>query len=703
MFERGFAGLPAPLVRPLAAAESLARRAEAVAAPVADLMIRLWLAQLFWMSGVAGLLDRHAAQLQAASMARALAFHPPYEAALLTLAQLALPALLVVGLGVRLAALPLLALSVGTYRADPSHDAPLLWALLSGWYAMVGAGPISIDHRLARGIYDSALPLARQVGRALAWVSRVGRPIALAVLRIGIATVLLRHGMIAPGLASALPFLLVIGLFARLATLPLLVVAGVSTMHAVSNEHLCWVSLLLLIAAMGPGALSLDFLLAKALRRGGWAMPVSYGAWTHDLPQIVIVGGGFAGIAAARGLRFQRCAVTLVDRQNYHLFQPLLYQVATASLSPADIATPIRTLFRDQHNIRVLLGRVDGIDTEAKEVKLAGGARLRYDMLVLATGARHAYFGRDDWESYAPGLKTVENATEIRRRLLLAFEQAEAADDAAARQALLTFAVIGGGPTGVELAGAIAELARHGMAREFRNIDPAQARVLLVQAGDRLLPTFPASLSRAAARSLAALGVEVRLGAAVDSVDGAGITLAGTRIACRTSFWAAGVAASPAGVWIGADCDRAGRLKVNPDLTVPGRKEIFAVGDTAAVDAWDGKPVPGLAPAAKQSGLYAARVIAARLSARAVPPPFRYRHTGSLATIGRRSAVADFGAVRIAGPLAWWLWGGVHILFLAGTRNRAVVAVQWFWAYLTFGRGIRLITGMPAATTEPSM
>jgi NADH dehydrogenase FAD-containing subunit len=509
--------------------------------------------------------------------------------------------------------------------------------------------------------------------------------------------------MIAPGLASALPFLLVIGLFARLATLPLLAVAGVSTMHAVSNEHLCWVSLLLLIAAMGPGALSLDFLLAKALRRGGWAMPVSYGAWTHDLPQIVIVGGGFAGIAAARGLRFQRCAVTLVDRQNYHLFQPLLYQVATASLSPADIATPIRTLFRDQHNTRVLLGRVDGIDAEAKEVKLAGGARLRYDMLVLATGARHAYFGRDDWESYAPGLKTVENATEIRRRLLLAFEQAEAADDAAARQALLTFAVIGGGPTGVELAGAIAELARHGMAREFRNIDPAQARVLLVQAGDRLLPTFPASLSRAAARSLAALGVEVRLGAAVDSVDGAGITLAGTRIACRTSFWAAGVAASPAGVWIGADCDRAGRLKVNPDLTVPGRKEIFAVGDTAAVDAWDGKPVPGLAPAAKQSGLYAARVIAARLSARAVPPPFRYRHAGSLATIGRRSAVADFGAVRIAGPLAWWLWGGVHILFLAGTRNRAVVAVQWFWAYLTFGRGIRLITGMPAATTEPSM
>jgi NADH dehydrogenase FAD-containing subunit/uncharacterized membrane protein YphA (DoxX/SURF4 family) len=699
VFERAFAGLPAPL----AAAVSLARRTEAVAAAFADLLIRVWLAQLFWMSGVAGLLDRQAAQLQAAGMARALAFHPPHAAALLTLAQLALPALLVVGLGVRLAALPLLVLSVGTYRADPAHDAPLLWALLTGWYAAVGAGPISVDHKLARGIYDSALPLARLAGRALAWVSRIGRPVALAVIRIGIAAVLLRHGMIAPGLAAALPFLLVIGLFARATTLPLLVVAGTSTMHAVSNEHLCWVSLLTLIAAMGPGALSLDFLLAKALRRGGRAMPVSYDAWTRDLPQIVIVGGGFAGIAAARGLRFQRCAVTLVDRQNYHLFQPLLYQVATASLSPADIATPIRTLFRDQHNIRVLLGRVVGIDADTKEVSLAGGARLRYDMLVLATGARHAYFGRDDWESYAPGLKTVENATEIRRRLLLAFEQAEAADDAAVRQALLTFAVIGGGPTGVELAGAIAELARRGMAREFRNIDPAQARVVLVQAGDRLLPTFPASLSSAAARSLAALGVEVRLGAAVDSVDEAGITLGSTHIACRTCFWAAGVAASPAGTWIGADCDRAGRLKVNKDLTVPGRNEIFAVGDTAAVDAWDGKPVPGLAPAAKQSGLYAARVIAARLNARGAPAPFRYRHAGSLATIGRRSAVADFGAVRIAGPLAWWLWGGVHILFLAGSRNRAVVAVQWFWAYLTFGRGIRLITGVPATTSEPSM
>jgi NADH dehydrogenase/putative oxidoreductase len=487
--------------------------------------------------------------------------------------------------------------------------------------------------------------------------------------------------------------LLAAGLATRLAALPLLAATGVATMHAVSNEHICWTLLLLLIISYGPGALSLDALLGAAWRRHGAALFGSPGQLQTALAQVVIVGGGFAGIAAARALRNAPCDVVLIDQHNYHLFQPLLYQVATASLSPADIATPIRALFRGQPNARVVLGEVTSIDNLGRSVVTRQGGSVSYDTLVLATGARHSYFGHDDWEDAAPGLKTLDDATALRRRLLLAFERAEIETDPVVREALLTFVVIGGGPTGVELAGAIAELARHGLTREFRAIDPARARVMLIQAGDRLLPAFPVALSSAATRALEALGVEVCVGQAVDAVDEAGVTLGGQRIACATAFWAAGVAASPAAAWLNAASDRAGRLLVAPDLTVPGHPDIFAVGDTAAVDAWNGHAVPGLAPAAKQEGEYAAQVIRARLARRQAPKPFRYRHGGSLATIGRREAVADFGRIRFAGSLAWWIWGVVHILFLASTRNRLVVGVQWFWAYLTFGRGIRLITG----------
>jgi NADH dehydrogenase/putative oxidoreductase len=429
------------------------------------------------------------------------------------------------------------------------------------------------------------------------------------------------------------------------------------------------------------------------MRRGLAGAHASGGADGRPLPHVVIVGGGFAGVAAAKTLRRARCAVTLIDQQNYHLFQPLLYQVATASLSPADIATPIRALFRSQPNVRVMLGRVEGVNAAAREVLLEDGGSVAYDTLLIATGARHAYFGHDDWERWAPGLKTLDDATAIRRRILLAFERAETETDPAARQALLTFGVIGGGPTGVELAGAIAELARNGLRQEFRSVDPAQARVLLIQSGDRLLPTFPPRLSEAAARALKALGVEVWLGRAVEGVDAGGLSVAGETVACANVFWAAGVAASRAAAWLDLPADRAGRLIVQADLTVQGHPDILAAGDTASVGAWNGGPVPGLAPAAKQAGEHAGRVIRARLAGRAAPPPFRYRHAGSLATIGRRQAVAEFGRIRLSGPFAWWLWGGVHILFLAGGRNRLVVAVQWFWAYLTLGRGTRLITG----------
>jgi NADH dehydrogenase FAD-containing subunit len=407
---------------------------------------------------------------------------------------------------------------------------------------------------------------------------------------------------------------------------------------------------------------------------------------------VVIVGAGFGGMACAAGLRHVAARVTLIDRNNYHLFQPLLYQVATAGISPADIATPIRGVFRDHPRLRVLCGTVSAVDTASRCVTV-DGRRLAYDLLVLATGASHGYFGHEDWSAYAPGLKSVEDATAIRSRILAAFEQAEATDDPAERAAFLTFLVCGAGPTGVELAGAIAELARHGMDKEFRAFDPAAARIVLVQAGPRVLPQFDPRLSAFARASLEALSVEVRVDSRVESIDARGVVVNGERIEAATVLWAAGVVASPAAAWLGRKADRAGHIAVGPDLSVPGLPDVFAIGDTALALAWKGEPVPGLAPAAKQSGAYVASVLRARLRGSPPPPPFRYRHQGSLATIGRKSAVADFGRVKLAGPLAWWLWGALHVFFLLRARNRVSVMLGWIWSYFTFDVGVRLITG----------
>jgi NADH dehydrogenase FAD-containing subunit len=418
--------------------------------------------------------------------------------------------------------------------------------------------------------------------------------------------------------------------------------------------------------------------------------------------RVVIVGAGFGGLAAAKALGKAPVDVVLVDKRNYHLFQPLLYQVATAGLSPAEIAAPIRGIVRRQKNVSVVLGKVTGVDTAAREV-VTDQARIAYDYLILATGARHAYFGRDDWEPFAPGLKKIEDATAIRRRILLAFEQAELEADAERRRALLTFVIVGGGPTGVELAGAIAELARKALAADFRHIDPGTTRVILVEAGPRVLATFPAALSAAAERGLAKLGVEVRLGNPVQVCDADGVAVGDERIAARTVLWAAGVAASAAAKWVGAEKDRAGRIKVNADLSVPGHPDIFAIGDTAMAIHADGKPVPGIAPAAKQQGAFVGGLIAARLAGRSAPSLFRYRHLGNLATIGRKSAVADFGFLRLRGFPAWLLWSVAHVYFLIGFRNRLVVALNWLWAYATFQRGARLITGpLDMARRDPT-
>ena len=412
-------------------------------------------------------------------------------------------------------------------------------------------------------------------------------------------------------------------------------------------------------------------------------------------PRVVIIGAGFGGLWTARTLANAPVEVIIIDRENYHLFQPLLYQVATAGLSPADIAAPIRGIVGGYQNITAMLGEVVGVDVAARAVLIAGGRHVSYDYLVLATGARHAYFGHDDWEAFAPGLKRIEDATEIRRRILIAFERAENATDANERQHLMSLLIVGGGPTGVELAGAIAELTRRALAKDFRNIDPRGTHILLVEAGPRLLPSFPQDLSDDALRRLERLGVEVRLGAPVTAVDASGVTIGTARIEARTVIWAAGVAASPAGQWIGAKCDRAGRIEVDPDLSVHDHPKIFAIGDTARTPDASGKPLPGVAPVAKQQGRYVGRLIKARLRNTERVEPFRYRDYGNLATIGRKAAVIDFGWIRLRGFVAWLIWTVAHIYFLIGFRNRIIVALNWLWAYFTFQRGARLITGPP--------
>lgn len=408
-------------------------------------------------------------------------------------------------------------------------------------------------------------------------------------------------------------------------------------------------------------------------------------------PHVVIVGGGFAGLYAARSLRRAPVRVTVLDRRNHHLFQPLLYQVATAALSPGDIASPIRWILRRQDNVEVLLADVRRVEPEHHRVVLDEG-EVSYDYLILATGATHAYFGHDEWRTVAPGLKTLEDALEIRRRVLLAFERAERQADPAKRDALLTFVVIGGGPTGVELAGALAEISRESLARDFRHFDPRSARIVLVEGAPALLGAFPEPLRAAARRDLDRLGVVVRTGSIVTGVSKGRVEMGTESIEAATILWAAGVAASPVGATLGVPTDRAGRVLVEPDLTIPGYRDVFVVGDLASLKGADGKPLPGVAQVAIQMGRHAAANIVG--ASRNQPHrEFRYRDLGNMATIGRASAIADFGRLRLTGWIAWLAWLFVHIMNLIGFRNRVVVLIQWAWAYVTYQRAIRLITG----------
>ncbi|QCP52152.1 NAD(P)/FAD-dependent oxidoreductase [Trinickia violacea] len=671
-----------------------APKARALCVPWLLLATRIWFGQVVLVHQIMAMAESSQGGVAGAGL------HAPssVEAALHGIA----PLLLSAGLLTRPIALVLLAGGYGSISLGPGGATLVLLA----WLVVLGPGPLSLDAMLARGLAWAPLGPARQIRKIYEQVERYVSPVLLLVSRAGLAASLSLASGLTPSLFSQaahhslatlflfpswvdaiLAFCIAFGCMTRPATFICAAMVPLAGIAMSMDERLATLLLLLMFVVTGPGVISVDQLLAR------WMLdsPEREESRLDQYPQVVVVGGGFGGIETVRGLRNSRCRITLIDQRNHHLFQPLLYQIATAALSPGEIATPIRSLFRGQRNVQVRLGTVTGVDTATREV-LIGAARVKFDYLVLATGARHSYFGNDHWAPYAPGLKSIGDATSIRSRLLRAFEEAETAEDEAARAAWLTFIIVGGGPTGIELAGAIAELAHHGMDQEYHTFDPSTSRVILVHAGSRILPTFPPSLSAAAEHSLRKLGVTVYLDTRVLGVDQNGADLGKDRIASRTILWAAGVAASPVAKWLNQPEDASGRVRVNDDLSVPAVEGVYAIGDAASSLGWKGAAVPGLAPAAKQQGKYTARVIDAQLAGHRRPPPFRYRHFGSLATIGRQAAVAEIGPIRMWGAPAWWFWGAAHIAFLTGGPNRAKVMLDWLWAYVTYRRSTRLIT-----------
>lgn len=682
---------------------------ESICAPFIDIVIRLSLGQIFLVSALLKLSNWDNA-LHLSQYEYPLTWLDSSTAAVIGVTiELVGSLMFMAGLGTRLSAVALLALSIVIQFNYRALDAHLFWIALFAWYALLGAGSISLDRWISPGLKRSPVPLAAGTIALLKRITDAATPWVLLTFRAFLTLSLLAAAWQITRFDSYLPrtsateYLSAVGVvliaftaigFATRAmsiihifeTLALLVMASMDIVHGY------WVMLFALFATHGPGALAIDSVVSRFLKQRFPQLEGKPAFSLEGLPHVVIVGAGFGGLTCAQRLAESPVRITVIDRQNYHLFQPLLYQVATSALSSGDIAMPIRSVLRDQFNVRVLLGEVTEVNAKSREVYI-GTRAVQYDYLVLATGAAHSYFGQDQWAAFAPGLKRIDDAVNIQRRILTAFERAEAATDDAERRAQLTFLIVGGGPTGVELAGAIAELARFGMRNEFRSVDPADARVVLIQAGPRLLPTFPEALSEITRRSLEDLGVEVRLNARAKAIDSDGVLIDQERIAAKTVLWAAGVVASPAAKWLHAAQDNAGRIKVNQDLSVPDLANVFAIGDTALSDAWDGAPVPGLAPAAKQGGEYVARALHAKVTGAAAPSPFRYRHLGSLATIGRKAAVADLWSFQLSGATAWWLWGLFHVTFLVGVRNRFSVMVDWIWSYLTFKSATRLITG----------
>jgi len=686
--------------------------------PISDLVIRFFIGMWFLRSGLVKAADWDTALLLATTE-YPVSWMSPANAALTGVTiELIGPILLIAGFLTRPAALAMAALTLVSQAVYVPTTSNLLVIAMLAWYAVAGPGALSMDRVLASGLKASALPLATPMIRVTEWSRAYLGPVVMAVIRIWLGvTMLVYAGVFEPPVAvqTWLPTTIVAGMPAWIAIgasiffftgfgavivsyalFFLIAVFMIADAHP--NVTLFPFLFLAMYEARGAGVLSVDRAILAWLEKN-ILFDRDYADIPDSWPHVVVVGAGFGGLAAVARLKRLPVRITLIDKRNYHLFQPLLYQIATATLNPADIATPIRSLFKADGNVRVLKGEVTAIDSAGKTLALACGQDIAFDKLVIATGATHSYFGKDEWGAYAPGLKTVEDGVAVRGAILNAFEQAEASDDPERIKRLLTFVIVGAGPTGVELAGAIAELARISVEREFRTIDPGSARVILVQSGPRILPAFPDELSAKAQSSLEDLGVEIRTGGRVTKIGETEVCVGeGETIATETVLWAAGVAASPAAKWLGAKADRSGRVEVNGVMRVIGADgapidSIFAIGDTAGSNAWDGKPVPGLAPAAKQAGAYVSDVVEAELLDKECPGPFVYKHQGSLATIGRKSAVADFGAFKLSGALAWWLWGLVHVGFLTGARNRVTVVINWGWNFFAQHSGIRLITG----------
>ncbi|MEM7690764.1 MAG: FAD-dependent oxidoreductase [Pseudomonadota bacterium] len=686
--------------------------------PISDLVIRFFIGMWFLRSGLVKAADWDTALLLATNE-YPVSWMSPANAAMTGVAiELIGPILLIAGFMTRPAALAMAALTLVSQAVYVPTTSNLLVIAMLAWYAVAGPAALSMDRVLASGLKTSALPLAAPAIRAAEWSrARLG-PVVMALIRVWLGVTLLVYaGVFDPPVAvqTWLPTMIVAGMPAWIAIVAaaffftgfgalivsyalFFLIAAFMIADAHPNVTLFPFLFLALYEARGAGLFSIDRAILGWLERN-----ILFDREYRDIPEtwphVVVVGAGFGGLAAVARLKRLPVRITLIDKRNYHLFQPLLYQIATATLNPADIATPIRSLFRADGNVRVLKGEVTSIDSAARTLALANGQAIAFDKLVIATGATHSYFGKDEWGAFAPGLKTVEDGVAVRGAILNAFEQAEANDDPDRIKRLLTFVIVGAGPTGVELAGAIAELAKLNVEREFRTVDPASARVILVQSGPRILPAFPEELSAQAQASLEELGVEIRTGGRVTHIGETEVRVGESEtIPTETVLWAAGVAASPAAQWLGAKADRAGRVEVNEQMRVIGADgepidHIFAIGDTAGSTAWDGKPVPGLAPAAKQAGAYVSDVVEAELLGAPCPGPFAYKHQGSLATIGRKSAVADFGAFKLSGAPAWWLWGLVHVGFLTGARNRVTVIINWGWSFFAQHSGIRLITG----------
>ncbi len=685
--------------------------------PVTDFVTRFFIGLWFLRSGLVKAADWDTA-LYLATNEYPVSWMDPVTAATTGLAiEIIGPILLILGFFTRPAAFAMAALTIVAQAVYVPTTTNLIVIAMLVWYVFHGPAGLSIDRVLSEGVKASAIPLSGPVIRMWEWLREHIAPLVMALIRIWMGVTLLVYaGWIEPSVAvqTWLPVTIFSG-FPEWAAIISAAFFFTGFGAVVVSYGLFFLIAAFMISGAHPNVTFFPFLFLavyEARGAGVFSMDRAILAWMEKnilydreyseipdrWPHVVVVGAGFGGLAAVAKLKRLPVRITLIDKRNYHLFQPLLYQIATATLNPSDIAAPIRSLFRADGNVRVLKGEVHGIDADTKTVTYGDGATLNFDKLVIATGATHSYFGHDEWGPYAPGLKTVEDGVAVRGSILNAFEQAEASDDPERINRLLTFVIVGAGPTGVELAGAIAELACVSVEREFRTIDPASARVILVQSGSRILPAFPEELSVKAMESLEALGVEIRTGGRVTEIAETHVRIGDdTIVETETVLWAAGVAASPAAKWLGAATDRSGRVQVNGKMRVLGADgepipSIFAIGDTAGSKGWDGELVPGLAPAAKQAGAYVSTVVEAELLKKECPDDFVYKHQGSLATIGRKSAVADFGSFKLSGTLAWWLWGVVHVGFLTGARNRVTVVINWTWNFFAQHAGVRLIT-----------